>query len=147
MKQFKVVVPDDVWDQISEQVLYIAQDSVDRALAWEVRLRAAIESLGFVHGYARDEDASARFNSDIRKYVFEGTYLIHYSVDNTAGEVTWSTSDMAPDCHRVANHETGPAMLPITSPTVPAESWVCRPTAGKSARSRLPARGGRWRRA
>jgi plasmid stabilization system protein ParE len=68
-------------------VLYIADDSIDNALAWEVRLRAAINGIGDLPGHAIDEEASDRLGEVIRKVVFEGTYLIHYHVDEKAGVV------------------------------------------------------------
>ncbi len=87
MKRLTVIIPPSVWDQIDQQVLHIAGDSINRALAWETRLRAAIENLGDVFGHATDQDASARLGYAVRKSVFEKTYLIHYWVDETAGVV------------------------------------------------------------
>lgn len=80
MKQRKVVIPPSVQDQITEQVLYIAEDSIDNALAWEDRLRAAILSLATNADYAVDEDASERIGVEIRRLVFERNYLVHYRV-------------------------------------------------------------------
>jgi plasmid stabilization system protein ParE len=68
-------------------VLYIAQDSIDNALAWEDRLRAVIEGLGDFHGHAIDDDASKELGYPVHKLVYEGTYLIHYRVDDAAHEV------------------------------------------------------------
>jgi hypothetical protein len=46
VKRLIVHIVPSVEDEILRQVLYIAEDSVDSALAWEVRLRAAIKNLG-----------------------------------------------------------------------------------------------------
>ena len=74
-------------EEILRQVLYIAQDSIDNALAWEGRLRAAIKSLGEFHGHAIDEDASMELGHAAHKLVFEGTYLVFYQVEEVADEV------------------------------------------------------------
>ena len=87
MKQYSVIIPPDVKQQIREQVLYIAQDSIDRALAWEDRVRVSMLALGDFYGHAVDEDASERVQQTLRKTVFERTYLIHYRVDDAAGKV------------------------------------------------------------
>jgi plasmid stabilization system protein ParE len=87
VRRLKVIIAPRVEEQITIQVLRIAQDSIDNALAWEDRLRAAVERIGEVPGNAVDEDASARLNYQVRKNVFEGTYLIHYWVDDVAGIV------------------------------------------------------------
>lgn len=62
-------------------MLYIAQDSIDNALAWEDRLRAAVNAIGRIPGQTIDEDASSRLGETIHKSVFEGTYLIHYRIN------------------------------------------------------------------
>jgi len=87
MKRLKVVIPPSVQEQIRDQLLYIAEDSIDNALAWEDRLRASINGIGNMHGHAIDEAASARLGETIRKCVFEKTYLIHYRVNTAAGTV------------------------------------------------------------
>ena len=74
-------------DQITEQVFLIARDSIDNALAWESRLRTTIEEIGEIPSQAVDEDASDRLGYTVRKAVFEGTYLIHYWLDESAGVV------------------------------------------------------------
>jgi plasmid stabilization system protein ParE len=79
-----ILVPPFVEDLITEQVLYIAERSVDEALAWEARLRRAIESLGDIVTFAVDPDASARLGHPVHKFVFERTYLIHYRIDAAA---------------------------------------------------------------
>jgi plasmid stabilization system protein ParE len=74
-----------VWALIREQVRYIAERSVVNALAWESRLDAAIFGLADMPTYAVDEDASDRLGHAVRKLVFEGTYLVHYWLDEPAG--------------------------------------------------------------
>lgn len=82
MKKYRVIIPPIVQDQIWQHVLYIARDSIDNALAWEDRLRAEIRRIGSLPaGYAIDEAASARLGQEVRKLVFEKTYLIFYRVN------------------------------------------------------------------
>lgn len=84
MNQWSVTVAPSVWDLITAQVLYIANDSVDNALAWETRLDTAIFKLAEMHGHAVDEDASQRLGVEVNKLVFERTYLVHYTLDKPA---------------------------------------------------------------
>ena len=81
MKRYRVIIPPSVERQILEHLLYIARDSVDHALTWERRLRAAIAHLADGPGFAIDPRASARMGEPIHRYVFERTYLVHYRVD------------------------------------------------------------------
>jgi plasmid stabilization system protein ParE len=88
VKQYRVIIPPVVQGQIRAQVLYIATDSIDAALAWEDRLHAAINAIGELPGsHAIDEDASARIGVTVHKMVFERTYLIHYLVNQDAAAV------------------------------------------------------------
>jgi plasmid stabilization system protein ParE len=87
VKRLTVNVSQEVEQQIREQVFYIANDSLDNALAWEGRLLSALDHLGEVHGHSVDEDASRRLGGTVRKMVFEKTYLIHYEVNDAAGVV------------------------------------------------------------
>lgn len=83
----RVIYAPIVRTQIEEQVLFIARDSIDNALAWEDRLREAIDGLGAFHGYAVDEDASGRLGRVVRRLVFEHNYLVHYTVDDAAAVI------------------------------------------------------------
>lgn len=87
MRRFSVHIAAGAQDQITEQVRYIAQDSIDRALAWRDRVSGAIQNLAEFHGYAIDEDASGRLGFQLHRLVFEGTYLVHFTVDDAAGVV------------------------------------------------------------
>jgi plasmid stabilization system protein ParE len=88
VKRLPVIIPPDVKQQIREQMLYIAQDSIDNALRWEDRLLTAINAIGDMPGHAVDDDASGRLGQNLRKLVFEGTYLIHYRVkEATSAEI------------------------------------------------------------
>lgn len=88
MKRYRVVIPKIVEEQLRAQVMHIARDSVDNALAWEERLRAAIEGIGqLAGGHAVDEDASERIGLTVHKMVHERTYLVHYLVKDDAGVV------------------------------------------------------------
>ena len=82
MNQYRVIISPDVEEQIRAQVLYIARDSIDNALPREDRLRAGILHLGSLPtGFAIDEAASARLGQEVRKLVFDKTYLIFYRVN------------------------------------------------------------------
>jgi plasmid stabilization system protein ParE len=73
VKRFKVSISPDAQRQILEQVLYISNDSIDNALAWEQRVRAAMNAIGDSPGHTIDEDASGRAGETIRKIAFEKT--------------------------------------------------------------------------
>jgi plasmid stabilization system protein ParE len=85
VKQSKLEITEHARDQLRDQVYYIAQDSIDHALAWEDRLFAALKGLADFHGHAIDADACDRIGGATRKMVFENTYLIHYEVNEKAG--------------------------------------------------------------
>ena len=87
MRRWSVIVAPSVWEKITAQVFYIADDSIDNALAWEARLKDAIFKLGDLPSFALDEAASERLGYAVHKLVFEGTYLIHYVLDDKAGVV------------------------------------------------------------
>ena len=87
MKRLKVQITDVILAKIREQVHFIAQDSIENALAWEDRLLAAIEGLGEFHGHAIDEEARDRIGGMTHKMVFENTYLVHYEVNDASGIV------------------------------------------------------------
>ena len=76
-----------VEDLITEQVLYIAQHSIDNALAWEARLRLAIRSLVDTPMLPVDPTASQRIGQAARKLVFERTYLVHFWLDDPANTI------------------------------------------------------------
>ena len=82
-----VVTSPKVRAQIVEQMLYIAEDSIDNAFAWEERLMDAIRGLGRTSGYAIDQEASDRVGYPIQKLIFEGTYLVFYHVYEAGSEV------------------------------------------------------------
>ena len=84
---FTVIISPAVQELMLDQSVYIARDSMINALAWERRLRAAIDTLGETHGHAVDEEASARSGRPVRKLVFERTYLIFYRVDEVKARI------------------------------------------------------------
>lgn len=55
MKRLTVIIAPAVEDQITAHVFRIAADSVDNALAWEDRIRTAIDNIGDAPGLAIDE--------------------------------------------------------------------------------------------
>lgn len=85
MKRHQIYIPSDIERLILAQVLHIAEDSIDRALAWEDRLRSAIRDLGILPGKcAVDEEVSSRYGDEVRKLVFERTYLVFYWINESA---------------------------------------------------------------
>ncbi len=87
MKKYRVTIAPLVVEQIRALVLQIALDSIDNALAWENRLSQAIGNIGTAPGFAIADDSSARLGFEVRKYVFEKTYLVYFIVDRIAGTV------------------------------------------------------------
>ncbi len=87
MKRYRLIIAPIVRDQISQQVLFIAHDSIVNALAWEGRLRRAVSALVDFSGYAKDEDATDRLGFVVHKFVFERNYLVHFRVDKSAAIV------------------------------------------------------------
>lgn len=87
MKLRRVIIAPIVQQQIRQQALYIAEDSIDHALAWEERLRDTIIDLANFAGYAIDEDASKRLGFTLHKRTFETNYIIHFVVDESKDEV------------------------------------------------------------
>ncbi len=85
MKRWAVEISPLVESLITAQVLHIAEDSLDHALAWEGRLNEAIHALADTPGLGIDEDASERLGVTVRKMVFEGTYLVHFWLDESTG--------------------------------------------------------------
>jgi plasmid stabilization system protein ParE len=88
VKPLQLKIAQTAFDQIQDQVLHIAEDSIDHALQWEDRLLTAIKKLRDFSGHAIDEDARQRLGRIVHKMVFEKTYVIHYIVDENAGLVT-----------------------------------------------------------
>ena len=82
MRSYRVQLSPVVIQQIREQVFYIARVSIDRALQWEDRLQAAVQSLSTTHGHNVDDAMTRHAGIEVRKLVFEGTYIIHYHVND-----------------------------------------------------------------
>lgn len=77
---YAVILLPVVENQILDQAMYIAEDSLDRALQWEESLRERILSLGDLpNAHPISEPESRAFGRDIRKINF-GDYLIFYRV-------------------------------------------------------------------
>jgi plasmid stabilization system protein ParE len=87
MTRRTVNLPADVQATIDAQALYIAQDSPDRALAWQQRVDVAVRGLGDFAGFAVDQAASDRIGYPVHKLVFERAYLIFYRIDEAANAV------------------------------------------------------------
>ncbi|MFK7789829.1 MAG: type II toxin-antitoxin system RelE/ParE family toxin [Phycisphaeraceae bacterium] len=79
---YRVIVLPAVESQILDQALFIAEDSIDRAIDWEQALREHILSLGDLpKACPISEPESRAFGRDIRKTNF-GDYLLFYRVDD-----------------------------------------------------------------
>lgn len=87
MKQYRVVISPHVYAKIMAQLDYIAEDSLTNAVAWHDRLLNAIEALGEHAGFTVDEEASERVGHEVRRMVFERTYLVFYRVDEVRSVV------------------------------------------------------------
>jgi plasmid stabilization system protein ParE len=83
----EVVIRPIVREHIADPIRYIARHSIDNALKWDDRLQAVLNALGSFHGHAIDVEASRRAGYTVHKFVFEGTYLIHYRVDAALAQV------------------------------------------------------------
>ena len=82
MTLYHIVISLDVAAQIREQVLFIAQHSIDNALAWEDWLSREIQAIRQMPaGHPVDEAATHRLGATVRKVVFERTFLIFYTID------------------------------------------------------------------
>lgn len=81
MKAYEVIIPVQVLSEIMDQVVLIAFDSPINAYEWEQRLMSAIRQIGEHPGYAKDEHASSSMGLEVRKMVFERTYLVFFTVD------------------------------------------------------------------
>jgi plasmid stabilization system protein ParE len=83
VKKFRIIIAPIVQDQIRTQVLYIARDSINSALAWESRLRSAVKNIAILPTRNPiDNAAPARIGQQIRKMVFERTYLLFYRISH-----------------------------------------------------------------
>jgi plasmid stabilization system protein ParE len=79
----KLTVAAKVLRQIDEQLLFIANHSITNALAWEVRLRGAMDRIPASTVHSLDHDASTRVGYSVYKLLFERTYYVHYVIDPT----------------------------------------------------------------
>lgn len=83
----QVRISADAQAQIVDQVDFIDRRSPGNAIKWQLRLGAAIVSIGRLPTHLPDPVASQRMRRPICKYVFERTYLVFYEVDVAAGTV------------------------------------------------------------
>lgn len=80
--KYRVEIPPHVENQILDQALYIARDSVDRALTWAEETRSKINALGDMpKATPVDSDASDRAGHVVRRRAI-GNYLVFYFVDD-----------------------------------------------------------------
>ena len=84
---YRVHIAADVQNAILEQAMFIASDSVDRALVWKDQLQLRIEKLEHMPtAYPVSELESVRVGFEVRKLNF-GDYLIYFRVLEVEGEV------------------------------------------------------------
>lgn len=78
---FRVVIPPRLLNELLDQAIYIAEDSIDRALTWEAKARETIQDLSeFPEAYPVDDTISQRVGHEVRRRVW-GNYLIFYHFD------------------------------------------------------------------
>ena len=78
---WRVEIPPPVENAIFDAALYIADDSVDGALAWVEQVHTAIDELGEAPQAATiDRQVSGRAGHTARRRAI-GNYLVYYSVD------------------------------------------------------------------
>jgi plasmid stabilization system protein ParE len=90
VKLFKVHLTREAWEPIEAQVRYIAVEkkAPENASRWLSRLLDAIDTLE--HLPARHEvDAvqSKLLGTNVYRMVFERTYLVHYTIEESRGGV------------------------------------------------------------
>ncbi|MEM1098101.1 MAG: type II toxin-antitoxin system RelE/ParE family toxin [Planctomycetota bacterium] len=84
---YRVEIPPYVENQILDQALYIARDSVEQALLWADGIQSKIKGLGEMpHASSVDTDASVRAGHEVRRRAI-GNYLVFYFVDEENGVV------------------------------------------------------------
>ena len=80
---YRVIIFPTVENQILDQVLHIAQDSIDNALRWEQDLRKRIMDLDELpRAHPISEPESRALGCEVRKMNF-GDYLVFYRVDDS----------------------------------------------------------------
>jgi plasmid stabilization system protein ParE len=82
VKRYRVTISPYILELIHSHTVYIARDSVANALAWEERLLDAIRAIADAPmASAIDQDGTERIGEEVRKIVFERTFLVHYRVN------------------------------------------------------------------
>lgn len=81
---YHVLITTKAEDSINDYTLYIAQDSLDRALAWQDRLLVQLREIGDMpRAYPVSEPDTKLAGYEVRKMVF-GNYLAFYRIDDEA---------------------------------------------------------------
>jgi plasmid stabilization system protein ParE len=90
VKQYAVLLTPTVENQILDEALFISNDSVQRAVAWDARVRTTLRRhLGDApFAYALDERATTRLGREVHRYVFEKTFMVRYTIDDSSDTVT-----------------------------------------------------------
>jgi plasmid stabilization system protein ParE len=90
MTQYTVELTDEAWAAIEAQIRFIAVDrqAPENAARWSRRLLQAIDDLELLpHRYPVNEPQTAEHGVEIRRMVFEKTYLIFYTIDEAQHRV------------------------------------------------------------
>ncbi len=85
MIQYTVNLTDEAWAAIEAQVRYIGveRQAPENAARWVNRLLNAIDGLEMLpRSHAVDERQTAKHGIEIRRMVFEQTYLVFYTIDD-----------------------------------------------------------------
>jgi plasmid stabilization system protein ParE len=87
---YKVEFTNEAWAAVEAQVRYIAVERMapENAGRWLVRLLAAVKTLENLPKRHRvDQRQTAATGTEIRRLVFERTYLLFYTVDDVRRRV------------------------------------------------------------
>ena len=91
MTRFTVGFIPESWAAVQAQVRYIAdeQHAPENAARWFNRLLATVDSLEFMpERYQVDPAQTAARGTEVRRLVFERTYLLFYVIDHARLQVT-----------------------------------------------------------
>ena len=86
MQVFKVNVPDEVFEEIEEFVSYIAQDSIDQAIKWQIEIEEKIYSLEQSPTRCPYADEMDFHDFEIRNLIF-GNYRILFHIEDKTVQI------------------------------------------------------------
>ena len=90
MTPYAVHFTDEAWESIQAQVRYVAIDNnaPENAARWLARLVETVDALQQMPGrHGLDEYQTQIHDIDVRRLIFERTYLLYYTIDEDHGRV------------------------------------------------------------